>query len=168
MLKVISAAILVGLMVVCGLVRANPVTYNLIPIQGMHSQLTGSITIDDADMNGHLVKSEVTGYSFISAGAISFAFSRTSSDNLICTGILGCFAVMNGGLYFDFSSQTPGGPVFDVETGDGSARVFLLPLGDLSSAWPKSNKCDTNQRVRGIIRGRRISIHGIEVIVRLL
>ena len=36
------------------------------------------------------------------------------------------------------------------------------------SAWPKSNKCDTNQRVRGIMRGRRISIQGIEVIVRLL
>ena len=39
---------------------------------------------------------------------------------------------------------------------------------DYISAWPKSNKCDTNQRVRGIIRGRRISIQGIEVIVRLL
>ena len=38
----------------------------------------------------------------------------------------------------------------------------------LLSAWPKSNKCYTNQRVRGIIRGRRISIQGIEVIVRLL
>ena len=38
----------------------------------------------------------------------------------------------------------------------------------LCSAWPKSNKCYTNQRVRGIMRGRRISIQGIEMIVRLL
>ena len=44
----------------------------------------------------------------------------------------------------------------------------LLPREWLIRAWPKSNKCYTNQRVRGIIRGRRISIQGIEVIVRLL
>ena len=49
-----------------------------------------------------------------------------------------------------------------------SAKFFIRSLVLLASAWPKSNKCDTNQRVRGIIRGRRISIQGIEVIVRLL
>ena len=61
--------------------------------------------------------------------------------------------------------DNPDGIAFDPTNGD------LYMSGDgtgIYSAWPKSNKCDTIQRVRGIMRVRRTSIQGIEVIVRLL
>lgn len=109
---IIQMLAIVALLSAARLVHASPITYTLTPLTGVNgSQLTGTITVDDADNNGAIVGSEIVSWAFSSTDFVVFSFSSaTPGAGSQCLGSPGGFSATPTTLSFNFGSVVANDP----------------------------------------------------------
>jgi hypothetical protein len=125
MIKNIFALVFVALIGVSSPLRAMPIQYTLSQFTGIGgSVLNGSITVDDQDMDGLVVRTEITAWDFTSTGSVAFSFLSGSGSSVDCArfSARACFSI-------GANSLISGGPA----TGLNDA-VFFDPIST-ANVW---------------------------------
>jgi len=133
MIKNVFALVFVALIGVSGPVRAMPIQYTLSQFIGTAgSVLNGSITVDDQNMDGLIVGTEITAWDFTSVGSIAFSFLSGSGSTVDCADFSAgaCFSV-------GANSLISGGPATGLNNAlfydpISTANVLFQPLDPVS------------------------------------
>ena len=129
MIKNIFALVFVALIGMSGAVRAMPIQYTLNQFIGVGgSVLNGSITVDDQNMDGLIVGTEITAWDFTSVGSVAFSFLSGSGSSVDC-------AFFSAGACFSVGANSliSGGPATGLNNAlffdpISTANVLFLPL----------------------------------------
>jgi hypothetical protein len=131
MLKNTPGLLFAGLMATLGLAQAAPTTYTLIPVVQGVDQLTGSLTVDDADGNLKITPTEITAWAFTAVGPVAFSISSAASNAATICSVAGgvpCMTVVGPALVFDFdSTSTSNGP--SMSFSNGASQVQFQTRG---------------------------------------
>ena len=127
----IRGLLLAGLLATAGLAQAAPATYTLIPVVQGADQLTGSLTVDDADGNLQITPVEITGWAFTAVGPVSFNIASGAVGAATICAVAGgvpCMTVAGSTLVFDFDSiSTSNGP--SMSFSNGASQVQFQTRG---------------------------------------
>jgi len=146
MIKNIFALVFVALIGVSSPLRAMPIQYTLSQLTGIGgSLLNGSITVDDQDMDGLVVRTEITAWDFTSTGgSVAFSFLSGSGSSVDCASYssgacfsIGANSLISGGAATGLNNAIFFDPV-------STANVLFQPMDPTSVdiLWSETSNFD--------------------------